>query len=229
MLQNGASLTNPNTPLGQSALTFYTNFFKVDHVWDDTLPSSTTYFANGKLAVYFGKYHDANIISTQNPSLHFAVVPLPQLPKTDPTQANVSYASYWVNGVSKASATPSVAWDFLNFMTTQQSLRELYTNEKKVRGYGNLYPRPDMQKELLSEIVAGPFIYEAPFAKSWYLDANTFDGLTGINTQVAKPFSDAISGTNGNSTADQALQNAMAPLTSVLASYGLVAAPLATP
>ncbi len=226
-LQNGADLTLPSSLMGQSALTFFTNFSKVDKVWNETLPSSSTYFGQGKLAFYFGKFSDASGFS-KNPNLHFQVVPLPQLPSFGLPVPSISYASYWVNGVSNKSANSNVAWDFLSFMASRESLEKLYNNEKKVRGYGNLYPRVDMQNELLSDTIAGPFIYQASFAKSWYLNDKTFNGPTGINSQVAKPFSDAISTTNGNSNTDQAVKTLQIELTKVLASYGLVRAPVAT-
>jgi len=167
-------------------------------------------------------------IKKQNPNLRFGVVPLPQLPKNDPNAPSISYASYWVNGVSKKSTNGPIAWDFLRFMSEASTLRELYKNEVKVRGYGNLYPRIDMQSELLSDPMAGPFIYQASYAKSWYLAAKTFDGTTGINTQVAKPYADAINTTNLSTTSEKALEGAQTALTQVLASYGLVAVPRAT-
>src|SRR5260221_4874867 len=229
MLQNGANLANPTDVLGQSALTFYTNFSKVDRVWDETLPNSGVDFEKGELAMYIGRYGDAFKIKKQNPNLHFAVTALPQLPTNSDTIPSVSYASYWVNGVLKTSANTKVAWDFLKFMITQKSLEELYKNEVKVRGYGNLYPRVDMQSKLLSDTTAAPFIFQANFAKSWYLYANTFDGVTGINSQIAKPYSDAIETVNGNGTVEKALLDSQMQLSQILSSYGLVAAPVATP
>jgi multiple sugar transport system substrate-binding protein len=229
IFQNGGNPANPLDAASQSALTFYSNFFKTDRVWDETLPSSTTDFATGRLAMYFGLYHDAFTIAKQNSSLHFAVVPLPQLPSAGSNSVATAYANYWVNGVSNKAKDPAAAWNFLKFMSKAETLRELNANEKKVRGYGNLYPRVDMQKELFSDTLAGSFIYQAGFAKSWYLVGNVFDGPAGINSQVAKPYADAIMAVNGNSTADQATKDLQTAITNVLASYGLAKAPVATP
>lgn len=224
-LQNGVDLSKPNGAQGVSALTFYTDFSKVDHVWDETLPTSTIDFATGHLAMYFGPYYQVANIKSQNPSLHFNVIPLPQLPQASP---NISYASYWVNGVSNKSSNQMEAWKFLKFMSSQVTLRQLYQNEVKSRGYGNLYPRVDMQSELLSDPFAGPFIFQASYAQSWYLVSNTFDGATGINTQISKLYSDAIAALNLQSTADMALQSAQTQIQQVLSSYGLVAIPTST-
>lgn len=225
-LQNGVDVTNFNTLTGQSVLTFYTDFSKHDLVWDNTLPNSSAYFNTGKLAMYFGKYADA-ISFSKNQNLHFQVVPIPQLPATANNSA-ISYANYWINGVSKNSVDVSAAWQFLNFMSSKESLLKLHKNEVDVRGYGNLYPRPDMQNELLSDSIAGPFVYQASFAKDWYLAGKTNDGPTGINSQIAKPFGDSIAGINMNTSVDVAAKNLQPELIKILASYGLVAAPLPT-
>jgi multiple sugar transport system substrate-binding protein len=225
-LQNGVDVTNFNSPSGLSVLTFYTNFSKRDIVWDDTLPNSSVYFATGKLAMYFGKYRDA-VQFAKDPSLHFQVVPLPQLPKTE-GNSSVSYASYWVNGVNKDSSSVREAWDFLNFLSSREALTKLYENEVKIRGYGNLYPRSDMQNDLLSDPVAGPFVYQAGFARSWYLAGKTNDGASGINTQVAGPFAQAIDAINNSNTPDAVIKDLQSQLTLTLANYGLVRAPLPT-
>lgn len=182
--------------------------------------------------MYFGPYKEVYDIKKRNPSLHFEVVPVPQLPTDSSTVPSISYASYWANGVSKNSQNVSAAWDFLKFMSSQNTLRELYKNEVNIRGYGNLYPRVDMQKELLSDPFAGPFVYEAGFARSWYLDSNTNDGATGINTQVSKPYSDAINAISGGQggNASQTAATLQSSLNQVLAGYSLVAPlPSATP
>src|SRR5258708_19244698 len=112
MLQYGADLTNRTAPAGQSALTFYTNFSKVDRVWDETLPASITDFENGQLAMYFGRYEDSYKIKKQNPSLHFAVVPVPQLPANGSPIPSISYANYWPNGVFNSSLRQPAACPF---------------------------------------------------------------------------------------------------------------------
>ncbi len=147
-LQNGADLNNPVDAAAKSTFTFFANFSKQDRVWDDTLPNSTTYFANGKLAMYFGTYKDVFKIKKQNPNLSFGVVPLPQLPRDNTNFQSVSYANYWVNGVWSKGAHTKEAWDFLKFMSSKSTLEELYKNEIKVRGYGKIYQSVDMQSEL---------------------------------------------------------------------------------
>ena len=95
MLQNGVDLATPTGKLAEDALTFYTVFASVDGVWDASLPPSTTAFAAGKVAMYFGPSWRAFEIRQQNPNLKFRTVPVPQLPKASATEADVTYATYW--------------------------------------------------------------------------------------------------------------------------------------
>src|SRR5690606_40319838 len=53
MLQNGADPAVPTSPEARDALLFYTNFAKVDQVWDENLPSSPVAFARGDAAMMF--------------------------------------------------------------------------------------------------------------------------------------------------------------------------------
>lgn len=223
MLQNGVDLSKPTGKPAEDALTFYTVFSTVDGVWDATLPSSTQAFASGKLAMYFGPSWRAFDIKAANPNLKFHAVPVPQLPKDSPKSPDVTYATYWADGVWSRSSNKSAAWNFLKFLSTQDSLQELYTNAAKQRDFGEPYPRTDMANLLISHPVLGPLVTQAPGAETWYLQSRTFDGATGINTQMDNYFGDAINAlVNGNSTATKALETASQGVQQVLAQYKLI-------
>ena len=223
MLQNGVDLSNPTGKPAEDALNFFTVFSTVDGVWDATLPTSTQAFAAGKLAMYFGPSWRAFEIEQANPSLKFKTVPIPQLPKDNPKQPDITYATYWAQGVWSGSANKAAAWDFLKFLATQDSLQNLYANESKLRSFGEPYPRVDMANLLTSHPVVGSIINQAPGAESWYLASRTFDGPTGINSLLANYFADAINSVaNGKMTADKALPTAAAGVAQVLAQYRLV-------
>ncbi len=222
MLQNGVDLNNPTGSLAEDALTFYTQFSSVDGVWDATLPPSTQAFAAGKLAMYIAPSWRAFEIVQQNPNLKFITVPVPQTPKDNPNQPDVTYATYWVQGVWARSNNKSAAWDFLKFLSTQDSLQKLYTNESKIRDFGEPYPRVDMASLLTSHPVLGSIISQAPGARSWYLASRTFDGPTGINTQLINYFGDAVNAVaSGNTTAKDALGTVTQGVQQVLTQYGL--------
>ena len=126
MLQNGVDLTKLTGKLAEDALDFYTIFSKDDGVWDATLPSSTVSFAGGKLAMYFGPSWRAHEIRLQNPNLRFRTVSVPQLPKTEANEADVTYASYWAEGVWTRSKNKTEAWKFLKFLSQRDNLSKDY-------------------------------------------------------------------------------------------------------
>jgi len=237
MLQNGVDLTRPNqcletkgdeltlgwkVCLGADALTFFTLFSSVDGVWDSTLPSSTAAFAGGKLAMYFGPSWRAFNILEQNPSLKFKTVPLPQLPRVGTTTSDVTYATYWVEGVWARSKNKTAAWDFLKFISTKESLAKMYTNSSRQRLFGEPYPRVDMANLLTDHAVLNSIITGAPYAQSWYLASRTFDGPTGINSLMGKYFEDAVNAVNSGIPAVKALEPVQLGVTQVLGQYGLI-------
>ena len=221
MLQNGVNLSNPTGKLAEDALTFYTVFSAVDGVWDATLPPSTTTFAGGKAAMYFGPSWRAFEIRQQNPNLKFKTVPVPQLPKSNPNEPDVTYATYWAEGVWARSPGKEEAWKFLKFISSQESLQKMYENASKTRLFGEPYPREDMANLLTPDPIVGSIVTQAPDAQSWYLAARTFDGVTGINSQLGKYFEDAVNAVNTGIPAAKALETVASGVSQVLSQYGL--------
>ncbi len=224
MLQNGVNLSNPTGKTAEDALTFFTIFSTNDGVWDASQPSSTQAFAAGKLAMYIGPSWRAFDIIQQNPQLRFKTYPIPQLPKDSPSQPDITYATYWVQGVSSTSTNKSVAWDFLKYLSSQDSLTKLYQNASKFRNFGEPYPRIDMASLLSDHPLAGAVIAQAPGAESWYLDSRTFDGPTGINSLMINYFGDAVNSmAQGSNSVEKILSTAASGVSQVLAQYKLVA------
>lgn len=221
MLQNGANLNNPTGSLAEGALKYYTLFSQSDKVWDETLPTSSVFFAQGKLAMYFGPSWRAFEIRAQNPNLKFKTIPLPQLPKTELNEPDVAYASYWAEGVWNRSDKVEDAWNFLKYLTSTDTLEKFYNNASKVRMFGEPYPRTDMQQSLLSHPILGSLIKDAVYAQSWYLQSRTFDGPTGINSQITKYFEDAINAVNDRERVDEALVTVSSGVSQVLSQYGI--------
>lgn len=214
MLQNGADLTNPTGSLAEDTLTFYTLFNKTDRVWDETLPASLLAFATGKTAMFFGYSWDVFEIQSINPNLNFKIIPVPQLPGTD-----ISWASFWVEGVAKKSENKEAAWEFLKFLSSKETLQKLYQAESKVRLFGEPYSRVGMASTLKADPIAAPFIEQAPKAQSWYLCSRTFDN--GINDRMIKYFEDAVNAVNGGESVDKALSTAASGVAQILSQYGL--------
>ena len=218
----GASGADAKICLGADALGYFARFTNTDRAWDATLPPSTIAFSSGKVAMYFGPSWRAFEIKLKNPNLKFKTVPLPQVAKSDPKDPNTAYATYWVEGVWARGENKEAAWNFLKFLSTKESLTKLYENAAKIRLFGQPYPRIDMADLLKDEAVIGSIIQAAPDAQSWYLQTRTFDGPTGINSQVNKYFEDAVNAVNSGTSAEKALDTTAKGVSQVLGQYGLV-------
>lgn len=225
MMQNGVNLSDPtgtNPGNTEDALVYYTLFSEKDGVWDETLPSSTVAFANGKLAMYFGPSWRAFNIQELNPSLKFKTATLPQVPKDNPDEPSYSYATYWVEGVWERSPNKEAAWDFLKFMSSKESLEKFFLSASNTRGFGEAYPRVEMADLLKDHPVLNSVIGLAPDARSWYLADRTFDGPTGINSQINKYFEDAINAIIEGEDPEDVLIPLGEGVKQVLSNYGLV-------
>jgi multiple sugar transport system substrate-binding protein len=212
MLQNGVDLSRPTGVLAEDALRFYTIFTVSDKVWDETLPASTQAFANEKLAMLFAPSWRAFDIRNINPNLEFRTVPAPQLPET-----KVAWATYWAEGVSAKSQNQQAAWEFLQFLSSKDSLKKLYTNASKIRDFGEPYPRKDMVSELESDPIVGAFVKQGSYAQTWYLSSATHDN--GINDRIINYFKDAVNETLQTRNVSTALETASQGVTQVLNQY----------
>lgn len=222
MLQNGVDLNNPVGKNAEDALTFFTLFSTDDGVWDSTLPTSTQAFEAGKLAMYIAPSWRAFEIQAKSPNLKFKTVPIPQLPKDSPNEQDITYATYWAQGVWSKSSNKTTAWNFLSYLSSTDSLQKLYQNESATRNFGEPYPRTDMADLLKDHPIIGSIITQAPGARSWYLASRTFDGDTGINTQMSNYFRDAVNSVvSGDKSATEALATVAQGVIQVLAKYNI--------
>jgi ABC-type glycerol-3-phosphate transport system substrate-binding protein len=172
--------------------------------------------------MYIGPSWRAFEIQQANPNLKFKTVGVPQLPKDSPNQPDITYATYWAEGVWSRSTKKAAAWDFLKFLSTKDSMQKLYQNEARVRMFGEPYPRVDMSSLLGDHPVIGSLIKQAPGAESWYLASRTFDGPTGINSLLSKYYEDAINAAIAGQDIPKALQTVSDGVSQVLSQYGLV-------
>ena len=221
MVQNRVNPANPSGQLAEDALEFYSVFAREDEICDETLPPSTVAFANGKVAMYFGPTWRANEINRLNSNLRFKTVPLPQLRKDDPGAPDVSYSTYWVEGVWRRSANGEVAWDFLKFLSEREQLEKLFERTSQIQLIGEPYPRVDMSDLLNEHPVIGSVIALAANARSWYLASETFDGPTGINSQLEAIFKEAVDVANSRSSPKRALEPVPGEVAKVLSQYGI--------
>jgi multiple sugar transport system substrate-binding protein len=212
MLQNGADLKHPAAKEAQDALSFYRLFAeRPNNVWDETLDNSILAFANGRVAFIFAPSWQVMAVRQINPNLKFQVIPIPQLPGT-----NVTWASYWVEGVSSKSKHQAEAWEFLKYLTSKETMVALYTEVTKdpTRPFGEPYSRIDLAQTIINDPYVGAYVRQAQTAQSFFLASKTYDN--GINDLMIKYLEDAVNSLNKGVSVDAALQTAAQGFTQVL-------------
>lgn len=202
MKQNGVNpiIDSPdNDTKIKDVLAFYSIFRKNSGVWDERLPSSTQFFASGKLGFYFGPSWRVFNIMEINPNLRFEISKMPQLPvlgdtggSEDSGLTNINWSSYWFEGVSSRSKHQKEAWKFLEYLASKEGLEKFYTAASQVRSFGEIYPRKSMADSLRANKMLLPFLESANSASGWYLSDSTHDD--GVNDEMKRYFGNAING-----------------------------------
>lgn len=233
LLQNGATFTQKgkltlyvdkeqtNNALSSQAIDYFYDFAKSNKTWDNTLPNSIEAFAKGKVAMILlpaYKIHDLKgFVKKENLKLNFAVSPVPQLPGNQP----VSWGSFWSLGVNSKSQVKSDSWQLAKFLTSETTLRKIFQLETALYGFGRAYPQIDLAKEQTTNAYLAAYLAQAPYAQSWYLNSDTFDG--GLNDQVIAEFKKALAAVeNGNTGSTETLKKLTKNLNPILKKYGVV-------
>ncbi len=224
ILQNGVDLGNlaDKSRAATDAFLYYKQFIdRNTQTWNDTLPPTTKAFAQGKLAMFFGPAKAAEEIIKENPKFRYRTYPLPQVRKDDPAFPDMSYATYWVQGVWVNSVKKGAGWDFLKFLMQKESLVKINQN---ILGSGKrvqfIYPRTDMAPLQIEDPILGSIVALAPYAKSWYLVSNTYDGDLGLNTQLNKTYETIIASLrSGSREPHVVVSNLSQKIPQILAQY----------
>ncbi|MBL7078316.1 extracellular solute-binding protein [Candidatus Shapirobacteria bacterium] len=214
ILQNGADPGKPDQ-LVRDVLQYYTLFSTKEKVWDKTLPSSTIQFAAGKLGFYFAPSWRYFEIKQANPGLNFGIARVPQLPESreidfeaaeagEGELTNVTWASFWVEGVSAGSKNKAAAWEFLSYLASAEGLRHFYQAASQVRDFGEIYPLTNLAGELTTNPYLEPFVKQAENADFWYLCSDTHDAS--LNDLMIKYYEDALNSFAESGPNDEALE-----------------------
>lgn len=188
IIQNGGDPKSPIDKQSSDALDYYLSFTKGQNkVWDETLPSSTVAFAGGNLAMYLAPSWRAIEIKNANPLLKFRVLPVPQL-----EGGKVAWASYWANGVSQKSKNIKEAWEFVKYLSEEQTLTKLYSEASKSPGrfFGQPFPIVSMGTKLTEDPIVGAYIQDAPYMRSAPMASFTYDN--GLNDQIIEAYQKVI-------------------------------------
>ncbi|HXS14676.1 MAG TPA: sugar ABC transporter substrate-binding protein, partial [Candidatus Saccharimonadales bacterium] len=195
LLQNGANLQKLDKSQNTvDALSFYTSFASgTDNVWDSTLDDSLTAFQRGNLAMYFGYSWDVLAIKAASPNLNIAVYDVPHL-----AGRNMTVASYWAEGISSKTTHPKEAAEFLQYLAQKDTSAKLYSDEAKVRSFGEIYARQDLAQSLTTNPVLAPFVDQAKnAASSFFIDQTGYDQFNGtLNTYLGNAVASILSNTS---------------------------------
>ncbi|MBI2404914.1 extracellular solute-binding protein [Candidatus Gottesmanbacteria bacterium] len=218
MMQNGAKLDQPTGAEAEQTLIFYrkfADFADPAYTWNETMDNSISAFASGNVAMILAPSWRAFDIKQINPALRFKIAAVPQLPGN-----TVTWASYWVEGVSSKSKNQNAAWEFVNYLTSREAAIKLYTEESKIRLFGEPYARVELGASIKDDPYAGAFITQASLdARSFPLSSRTFDN--GLNDKLIKYLEDAINGMAGGVAPSAVLQTMASGFRQVLGQYGL--------
>lgn len=223
MLQNGVDLSNPTGNLAEDALVYYTLFSRPpDNTWDENQDNSILAFAQGKAAMIFAPSWEAFEIKKINPDVNFKILAVPQLPGV-----NLSWSSFWAEGVWQKSKNQKEAFEFLQYLASKETMAKLYAEEAKIRLFGEPYARMDLGKNILNDSYAGAYVSQASNSQSFYLSSRTFDN--GINDKIIKYFEDALNSLDKGVSPKAALETAGLGIQQVLSTYGLAAPIISVP
>jgi multiple sugar transport system substrate-binding protein len=218
LLQNSADPEKPNNKQGQDAITFYTLFNTVDHVWDETMPESTLAFATEKVVMMIAPSWRAHDVHNYNPELDFAIAPAPTLPDTD-----ITWASFWAEGVSSKSNSKKqeAAWKLIAFMAEKENMRKFYQQASDAPGrlFGEPFSRVDLADQLSGDPLVGAYINQMTSAKSWFLSSRTWDN--GLNDKIIKYYEDAINLVLEGEDADEVLVTTEQGISQVYSQFGI--------
>lgn len=222
MMQNGAKLIQPTSKEAEETMIFFRKFANPAdpvYTWNETLDNSIYAFATGRVAMILAPSWRAfdikEISSTANPNIRFKIIPIPQLPGN-----TITWASYWVEGVSGKSKHQEAAWKFVQFLTSRETATKLYTEAAKTRLFGEPYARLDLASTINEDPYTGAFVKQAQNAKSFPLASRTFDN--GLNDKMIKYFEDSVNAVAQGTAPSSALQTAANGFRQILGQYGLI-------
>ncbi len=184
MLQNGTRFYGPDGDVtidqqtsndlnpAALALEFYTQFAnpgKKTYTWNAKTNNSIDAFSQNKLGMMLSYSYMQEQIRDKAPTLNWGISAVPQ---TDASGIKVNFANYWGEAVSKSSKNPTVAWDFLNFITQKETLKTYYALHNLPAS------RKDMVQDQFSDLEVGVFAENSLTAKSVFKqDAAVFEGI----------------------------------------------------
>ena len=156
------SLAGVSSLPGVDAVRFFTDFAnptKAVYTWNDKQPNSFDAFVNGTSAMFFGYAYHLPLMRVAAPKLDFAISPVPQIEGG----RQVNFGNYWLMAVSKDSKNVSYAWDFIQFVTSDDEENTKYLEASRKPPALRSLIASQLEDEDLSA-----FAGQVLTAKTWY-------------------------------------------------------------
>jgi ABC-type glycerol-3-phosphate transport system substrate-binding protein len=169
MAQSGIAI--PSEINSESALRvfkYYQSFSSVEKFWNTSFPDSVVAFVNEDTAMIFAKLRDIERINELNPTLNYGVSPVVQIPTYEGGKSSETWASIWVESVSKDLTEKEIleAWKFLEWMSQKDQQVEKYRLGKEYRKYGELPANKELEDTFSQLTNVGVFVAQSKYAKT---------------------------------------------------------------
>ncbi|QAA76955.1 MAG: ABC transporter, substrate-binding protein (cluster 1, maltose/g3p/polyamine/iron) [Candidatus Bipolaricaulis sibiricus] len=157
-----------NTPEGEAALKFYTDFRLVHQIGepDFPFPGVAGYYRDGFIAGLIGMIVDGSFAIgaiTRNAPHRWAVAELPRL---TPDGERHNFASFWMHGLTPLAqgAELEAAVRFLQFITSEQAMKRWVAWVGELPARLSLVDNP----ELVADPILGPFVAALPYSHATF-------------------------------------------------------------
>jgi ABC-type glycerol-3-phosphate transport system substrate-binding protein len=159
------------------AFAYYTKFAKDYGVWSEKMPEASKSFAMEKVSMIFVPSWNLLDILNSRSDLDIGVAPIPQI---KPKEEDYRYpASFWMLAVPSGSQNKNTAWNFINYMVSEDSQLKLFSEASKRRLYGPPYALQSLKQQLSSNEYLEPYLRRAELSSTSLLV-----GRAGNNAQV---------------------------------------------
>jgi len=158
---NGLNANNYNDSPVVKALNFYVDFARPNkevYSWNNKQKDALDEFARGKTAFYFGFAYELPTIKSRAPQMNLEVIPMFQLNE----ETSINVANYWLESVVKKSKKQNEAWDFVQFITNADKVKDY------VKKTGRPTPFRAQIEEQKKEVLLAPFVSQILNAGNWY-------------------------------------------------------------
>lgn len=160
-----------NTTKVESVLNVYTGFATGKQaVWSSDLRYDLEMFYSGKLGMMIAPSWRAFDIILSSPTIEFGMATLPQL---EANQEKIYYSTYWGDAVNKSSDNTEAAWDFINFLAQKENMMAKFSNESKIRAFGEPYSLVELNSSMSGNSYLTAIAEMAPYMKSWQMGDET--------------------------------------------------------